>query len=210
MTTHEFERMRQEADAISQLSVMDKFYRYWFGDRIITWYNTSDTESQKLGVDRIVLLEGGKRCYVEEKIRPPRRDGREYDDIALEYLSSKEHGTPGWVCKPLKADYLLYINMPKETAYLLPVILLQKAWALNRERWMKQSKAANNGHYTTLFSPVKPDDLFGAMEQAAEHFNPVTVKLFKDIRHAMVYQYELSATEKLEMLSIKRECLVTV
>lgn len=207
---HDFKPMLRESNTIALMEIITKIYQHYFGESVIMQLNDHDIEAQKRGVDRKIITPEGDRYYVEEKVRPPRRNGRIYQDILLEYLSSKEHDTQGWVCKPLKAHWLLYINLPHQHAYLLPVFLLQDAWKMNRQQWMSDSrkKEAKNTGYTTVSAAVSVNELFAAMTQSAERYS--VGQLFRDIAGTFIYPFELTARDKLDLMSIKRECLVTV
>lgn len=110
-----------------------------------------DGWAQRAGIDRIVTLTTGKVIKIDEKVR--RKD---YGDILLEHMSSKEHGTPGWVNKPLDADYIAYAIEPTEKCYLLPVHELQRAWRKYEDtwRWDYGDVEALNPGYTTVSTPV--------------------------------------------------------
>ena len=94
-----------------------------------------------------------------------------YNDIALEYLSDKDKNTPGWVCKPLLADYIAYAIAPLGKCYLLPVQQLQLTWQNNNELWRKQfpvitAKNKYNGYYWETISCCVPVNvLFKAIGQ---------------------------------------------
>ncbi len=207
---HEFKKLLRESHAIAFINLITRIYQHYFGERMTMSFNDSDIEAQKQGVDRTVITQEGITWTVEEKIRPPRKNGQTYQDILLEYLSSKEHGTPGWVCKPLRADWLLYINLPYQHAYLLPVFLLQDAWQSNRQQWMSSSRKreAVNVRYTTVNAAVSINELFLAMHEDAKRYGKG--ELFRDIAGTFIYPFELEQQDKLVYLAIKRECLVTV
>jgi len=119
-------------------------------------------EHQKAGVDRGVYLGNAKEILVDEKVR--RKD---YGDISLEYLSNDYTNAPGWVCKPLRADFIAYAVLPAGMCHLLPVHQMQQAWVKNQGEWMKlygTKKAVNEG-YSTHFCPVPAKVLYPAMGQ---------------------------------------------
>jgi len=122
---------------------------------------------QREGVDRGILLDTTKQIFIDEKVRGRNKySGVVYDDILLEYLSSEEHNKPGWVCKPLRADYIAYLIAPLGRCYLLPVIQLQLAWSKYSATWLKQydfrARAKNSG-YTTISIPIPVNVLFKAI-----------------------------------------------
>jgi len=126
---------------------------------------------QRSGVDRSVLMCNSKQILVDEKSRRIKDTG----DIMLEYVSNDNRGTPGWVEKSLMADYIAYAFMPSGTAYLLPVLQLQSAWAKNKDAWVAAygTRAAKNESYLTLNCPVPTNVLFPAIGSALRvEFSP--------------------------------------
>jgi hypothetical protein len=123
---------------------------------------------QREGVDRGIILPTTKQLFVDEKVRGRnKKTGKVYDDVLLEYLSSKENNKPGWVCKPLRADYIAYLIYPRGRCYLLPVVQLQIAWLKYGNQWIKdypKIEAPNPG-YTTVSVGVPPDILFQKIGQ---------------------------------------------
>ena len=93
-----------------------------------------------------MILQDSRIIRIDEKVRY-----RAYGDIALEYLSSVQHQKPGWVCKPLAADYIAYAIKPMGKCFLLPVVQLQLAWSRRGHEWISQYPQidAENPGYTT-------------------------------------------------------------
>lgn len=122
-----------------------------------------DRQMQKAGIDRIIHLEHGKELTVDEKVRPTST----HTDIMLEVWSARETRAPGWVCKPLKCDYIAYAIVAHSTCYLLPVPQLQAAWRDHGQQWTVQYglKIAPNEGYTTQSVPVPTSVVFQAMGQ---------------------------------------------
>ena len=76
--------------------------------------------------------------------------------------------SPGWACKPLRADYIAYAIAPLGMCYLLPVIQLQQAWRRKGELWKASCfivRAPNRG-YTTLSAAVPVHELFSEIGRA--------------------------------------------
>jgi len=114
-------------------------------------------DHQKAGIDRGVYLKNAKEVLVDEKVR--RQD---YGDICLEFISNDYTQSPGWVCKPLRADFIAYAILPAKKCYLLPVYQMQQAWLNNGEKWKKKHgiiKAKNIG-YSTHSCTVPVNELF--------------------------------------------------
>lgn len=141
-----------------------------------------DGDHQRQGIDRSLILANSKQVLIDEKVRFKNKiTGRIYEDIALEYLSDSERNVPGWVIKPLLADYIAYAIAPIGKCYLLPVLQLQQAWESKKECWLqtyRTIKAKNfRGKQTwaTLSCPVPPNTLFAAIGSCLRiDFNPYT------------------------------------
>jgi len=88
--------------------------------------------------------------------------GKVYEDIALEYLSNEQRGVPGWVCKPIRADFIAYAIAPLGRCYLLPVMQLQSAWLRQGEYWRQLYPCvrAQNCGYWTVSVGVPVADVF--------------------------------------------------
>lgn len=131
---------------------------------------------QREGIDRGIVLSNTKQIFIDEKVRGRnKKTGIVYNDIALEYLSSKEHNKPGWVCKPLRADYIAYLIAPLGRCYMIPVIQLQSAWEKYAIEWIKKYPKiyASNIGYTTISVGIPAEILFKSLgEQLRINFEP--------------------------------------
>lgn len=118
---------------------------------------------QPAGIDRVVTLASSKQILIDEKVR--RKD---WGDILLEYWSSVEHQTRGWIAKDLACDYIAYAFKPSATCHLLPFQLLRRVWKLHRHDWVDrygECDAKNDG-YTTRSCPVPTTILLDALRDA--------------------------------------------
>ena len=129
-----------------------------------------DGEHQRAGIDRSLVLANSKQVLIDEKVRGRnRKTGKVYEDIALEYWSDYERRAPGWVCKPLRADYIAYAIAPLGRCYLLPVAQLQQAWRNCGDAWtarypeIRATSAAGARRWTTLSVGVPVVVLFRAI-----------------------------------------------
>lgn len=127
-------------------------------------------EHQNSGIDRGIYLNHAKEILVDEKIRGRNeKTGKVYTDILIEHIANAEQKKPGWVCKPLRADYIAYLIAPAGICYLLPVIQMQNAWKKNNIDWIKRYGMRNaktkvvNTTYTTISTPVPAKILFQAI-----------------------------------------------
>lgn len=128
-----------------------------------------DGEHQRAGIDRSIIMPNSKQILVDEKLRRKnKKTGQVYRDIALEYLSDESRRTPGWVCKPLRADFIAYAIAPIGQCYLLPVIQLQQAWRTHCELWVKTFPTikAQNKSWMTVSVGVPVRDVFAAIGKA--------------------------------------------
>src|SRR5690554_2191751 len=115
-----------------------ELYQQYFQNVIGIHDHRQDGDHQRNGIDRSVVLSNAKVIYVDEKVRGRNKiTGKVYDDILLEVLSDKARVVPGWVCKPLQADYIAYLIAPLGVCHLLPVLQLQLAWSRCGREWTK-------------------------------------------------------------------------
>jgi len=157
---HDFHESLAYSHMLSDLPLWEVVYRKAFHNFETMVDHREDGEHQRAGIDRSVILKNSKQILIDEKGRK-----KAYPDIALEYLSSVERKTPGWACKPLRADYIAYAIIPKGICYLLPVIQMQQAFDRHGKQWISkyfEINAPNNG-YTTRSVGVPVDILFSAM-----------------------------------------------
>ena len=178
---HNFRQSLAMSHKAEDLPIWGEVYKKAFPDMVGMQSYREDGFWQRAGIDRGILLKTSKQLLVDEKVRGRNKiTGKVYEDIALEYLSSKESNTPGWVCKPLQADYIAYLIAPIGKCYLLPVIQLQSAWEKNKTNWMADYWIvhAKNQGYTTLSCAVPADVLFKAIgKELRVNFRPFEVDL---------------------------------
>jgi hypothetical protein len=118
----------------------EEVYRQAFPDMVSMQKIPGPSRAQENGVDRLIFLGRDKVVRVDEKTR--RKD---WDDILLELLSCEERKTPGWLTRPLTADFIAYAFEPSRRCYLLPVLQLQRAWRLNGAFWSDLATRAHDG-----------------------------------------------------------------
>lgn len=124
---------------------------------------SQDGWAQRGGIDRLLTLSSGKVISVDEKVRTV-----DYGDILLEYWSSFESKTRGWIAKDLACDYIAYAIIPSNKCYMLPFQQLRKAWRENGKDWVKRYKRieADNGSYTTVSVAVPIQQLIASINTA--------------------------------------------
>lgn len=160
MTIHDFDESLRRSHSASDLPIWLEIYRKAFPTLQASIDHRQDGEHQRAGIDRSVVLANSKQILIDEKVR-----WKDYDDIALEYWSDRDRRIPGWVCKPLRADFICYAIAPVGRAYLLPVPQLQQAWQRHGEQWASAYRdcEARNRNYVTVSCPVPVGVLFKAI-----------------------------------------------
>ena len=160
MKVNGFEECLLLSHQAEDLPIWQEIYRKAFPSMVAMVNHRQDGEHQRAGIDRSVLLANAKQVLIDEKVRT-----KDYGDIALEYLSNSTTGAEGWVCKPLRADYIAYAILPSGLCYLLPVQQLQNAWLVHGEEWKSQRRIikAKNPGYETYSVCVSPGELFRAI-----------------------------------------------
>lgn len=139
------------------LPVWEEVYKKAFPQFMEMITYRADGFWQREGIDRGVVLSTTKQIMIDEKVRY-----KDYGDILLEYISSDKHNSPGWVCKPLRADYIAYLIAPSGVCHLLPVIQLQNAWAKHGDMWINKYRkiVAKNDGYNTISVGVPVRELW--------------------------------------------------
>jgi hypothetical protein len=163
---HNFADSLAASHKASDLPLWETVYRQAFPQFLTMVDHRDDGEHQRAGIDRSVILANSKQLLIDEKIRWPQAGtGRVFTDILLEHTSNDRTKAPGWVCKPLRADYIAYAIAGLGLCYMLPVIQLQVAWAKHGDQWRQEyfEAAAQNSSYRTLSTAVPVDVLFRAI-----------------------------------------------
>lgn len=162
---HDFKAQLDFSNSTELDPIWERIYRIAFPDFLSMTSLREDGAHQKLGLDRVLVLNNSKTIFIDEKMRRKIRN-----DIALEYVSVDKTNAPGWVCKPLTADYIAYgmrdgENSQTGICYLLPVIQMQTAWRCNQEKWKSEYKTypCANSTYRTWICPVPVNVLYSAM-----------------------------------------------
>ena len=128
-----------------------------------------DCQAQRNGVDRIVLLPGGRSILVDEKTRLG-----DWPDILLEVWSDEAKRKRGWICKEdMHCDYVAYAFASTSICYMLPYRSLRAAWSRFGREWWSLAKStdtngfkvirAENPSYTTMSVAVPTDTLLMAI-----------------------------------------------
>jgi hypothetical protein len=166
MSLHDFATSLARSHAAEDWPVWETIYRRAFPTFAAMVNHRQDGWHQRQGIDRSVILADSKQVLIDEKARGRNaKTGKVYDDIALEYWSDEQRQVPGWVCKPLMADYIAYAILPLGQCYLLPVIQLQAAWGRHKDDWLRSCPVirAENRSWTTVSLGVPVATLFAAI-----------------------------------------------
>lgn len=153
--------------AYSQVSSEEDFwqavYRKAFPNLVNQMACPGDHESQRMGIDRIILLSNGMTIKIDEKKRRT-----EYKDILLEFLSNDKTGALGWVEKNLAINYIAYAFMESRRVYLLDWQMLKRVWLKFGDEWKRTYKIvkAPNSQYTTHSVAVPIDVLLSKIKSA--------------------------------------------
>jgi len=153
---HDFKERLQWSESQSDEPFWDAVYRKAFPNLVNHMVCPGNTTSQRMGIDRIIMLANGKSISIDEKKRE-----KDYPDICLEYISIDTTRAPGWIEKDLAIDYLAYAFMPSKRCYLFPWPQLRRAWQQFGEEWKSKyfnPKAPNNGYQT--ISVAVPIDIW--------------------------------------------------
>lgn len=152
LVIHDFRERLAYSEAASDELFWDAIYRKAFPNMVSHMTASGNTQSQRMGIDRVILLANGKTLFIDEKKRE-----REYSDILLEYVSVSTTGAPGWIEKDLSIDYLAYAFMPTKRVYLYPWEMLRRAWTNYSQTWRDEYQIveAKNVGYST-FSVAVP------------------------------------------------------
>jgi len=163
--THDFHTSLAMSHRASDWPGWEPLYREFFPTFAGMCDHRQDGDHQRLGIDRSITLANAKIILVDEKVRGRNNNGNVYEDILLEVMSDKDRRTPGWVRKPLQADYIAYLIAPLGICHLLPVLQLQLAWERHGDKWTHENgtREARNTRWTTVNVPVDVNVLYQAI-----------------------------------------------
>jgi hypothetical protein len=169
---HTFRSSLAASHSASDMPFWEECYKKAFPTMIGMHDHRQDGPHQRQGIDRSVVLGNGKTLWIDEKVR-----FTTYEDIVLEEWSSWERKVPGWVAKPLFADYIAYAIAPLGKCFVLPVLQLQQAWRVRGELWRSLYRRipVPNAGYTTVCWAIPVPVLFQAIGDCLRvRFTPVT------------------------------------
>lgn len=178
---HFAERLEWSAELSDEPSWVAFYKRLW-PDLVTAVRIDQNSEWQKAGIDRLLILKNGRSFTVDEKKR-----AKDYGDILIEewsvgrvvngqYCGEKV----GWSLDQAKrCDFIAYAIPTATKCYLLPFEILRQACVHNLERWKKLASGgrpaypldAQNEGYLTRNCSVPWGELKRAMcEQMLRRF----------------------------------------
>ncbi len=161
---HDFKERLNYSEEASTESFWLAIYKKAFPNFVNFMPCPADSQSQRMGIDRVILLANGKVIRIDEKKRE-----KNYSDILLEFESNSVSRAVGWMEKDLFIDYLAYAFMESKTVYLFPWDLLRRTWIHYRTSWLKEYRivSAKNKNYITSSVAIPIGVLQNAIKTAA-------------------------------------------
>lgn len=141
---HDFREQLEFSHSCSDLPFWAEVYRRAFPNLAAMVNVRKDGWAQRGGIDRQLTLTSGRMIPIDEKVRR-----KAYSDIALERWSDRERQIPGWIQKPLACEFIAYAKLPLQICYLLPCLMLQRAWRIFGRDWIE---LAARGEYRTIIA----------------------------------------------------------
>lgn len=179
---HDFRERLAWSESAGDEPFWEAVYRKAFSNLVSHVACPGDVLSQRMGIDRVLVLANGRTLYVDEKKR-----SKDYGDVILEYISVDTNNAPGWMAKDLGIDYLAYAIVPEKRCYLFPWHLLRRVWLHFGRQWIAMGEQrkdgfrivkARNRNYNTLSVAVPLEVLQGQLRRAA--VIDVSAELAKD------------------------------
>jgi hypothetical protein len=143
MTVHVFEKSLALSHQHESSPWWDAIYQTAFPGFLSAVSVRDDGWAQRAGIDRVVTLKSGKTVTIDEKVRD-----KSYNDILLERWSDRGSNIPGWVQKDLACDFIAYALVPDRRCYLIPFMLLRRAWQQNGRTWIDKANQRADGFRT--------------------------------------------------------------
>ena len=155
MTIHDFDERLAWSHLADGAPFWPTVYKLAFGSDITMVSHLKHGEHQRDGIDRSITLPNTKQILVDEKIR-----AKDYGDILLEVVHqphdrSKEPWR-GWAERDdLRCDYIAYAVLPLQTAFLLPIQQLRRAYVTFGDEWKDAARANRHGENGTDFRCIE-------------------------------------------------------
>lgn len=160
---HDFQERLAYSNAQADAPWWEGVYRAAFPGLASMVSVRQDGWAQRAGIDRVLTLSSGKIIKIDEKVR-----SRDFPDFALERWSDEAKKKPGWIQKSLDCDFIAYAFVESGMCYLLPTLLLQRAWREFGKDWIAQypEVRARNPSYVTVCVAVPREVLLDAIRES--------------------------------------------
>jgi len=157
---HNFQDQLEYSAKLSDEASWVSFYKRLWPDMIAAVRIDKNSQFQKWGIDREILLPNGKRFSIDEKKRK-----LDYGDLLLEEWSVADFDYEnrkvirgkkiGWALDPEKrCDFVAYAVQSSGKCFLLPFELTRQTCIHNFSKWKQNQnwypKPAENEGYTTV------------------------------------------------------------
>lgn len=158
---HDFQERLEYSATLSDEPAWVAFYRRLWPEMLAAVSIDKNSQFQKWGIDREILLPNGKRFTVDEKKRE-----KDYGDLLFEEWSVADFDYKtkkvirgkkiGWTLDPDKrCDFVAYSIPNAGKCFLLPFELTRQTFKHNLNSWKAKGtswypKAAENKGYTTI------------------------------------------------------------
>jgi len=139
-TVHNFATSLRRSETQVDAAWWEAVYRKAFPTMAAMVSIRQDGWAQRGGIDRIIILASGKEIKIDEKIRQ-----RDFNDVLLEYWSNTERRIPGWIAKDLACDFVAYTYLETQRCFLLPFLLLRRAWKQHGQDWIARAERQEEG-----------------------------------------------------------------
>lgn len=154
---HRFADQLEYSAVLSDEPAWINFYRRLWPDLSMAIRIDCNSQYQKDGIDREILLPNGKRFRIDEKKRK-----KDYGDVLLEewsvfYGDPDARNKVGWALDSTKrCDFIAYAIPVACKCYLLPFELLRQAFVVNRSGWSRSFGTCDawNEGYVTRSIPI--------------------------------------------------------
>ena len=143
---------------------VEKFVRQRFPD--VLTIRRAAPANDRAGADINLEFGHGQFRFIDIKVR--KVDYRQFGrpDVALEVVSNKERGSPGWALDDSKlTDYILFLWQDTGRMLMHDARALRAVTRKHLPRWMKENQhaeqqtAVRDGHYTSSVVYVSSDEL---------------------------------------------------
>jgi len=178
---HRFSDQLEYSSGLSDEPAWIAFYRGLWPDLMLVIRIDRDSEWQRHGVDREIVMPNGKRFYIDEKKRK-----KDYGDVLLEEWSvfhgdCDTRNKIGWTLDNHKrCDFIAYAVPCARKCYLLPFELLRLTFLCNRSSWLRDYGAIdveNEGYITRNVAIPWPTLKTELLRQMLRRFDVAALEL---------------------------------